>query len=161
LQLLYFPYFSTAIQDILVIIPYTCNNMVTIDKQKKRSFLPSWFRPNCADKVRWFAIWLLVWNCAALADALAFTFMPASNLDGYYGAGRWNDVTFAQTRMLANCQLGLVSLVSLVGFTGNESQIRNVFRILFLTTIGALRGVALGMKEGRFYQYLIRHGHLV
>ena len=50
--------------------------------------------------------------------------------------------------MLANCQLGLVSLVALVGFTGNESQIRNVFRILFLTTIGALHGVALGKKEG-------------
>ena len=56
--------------------------MVTIDKQKKRSFLPpSWFRPNDTDKVRWFAICLLVWNCAALADALAFTFMLASNLE--------------------------------------------------------------------------------
>ena len=107
-----------------------------------------------------FAIWLLVWNCAALADALAFTFMPASNLDGYYGAGRWNEVTFAQTRMLANCQC-LVSLVSLVGFTGNESQIRNVFRILFLTTIGALRGVALGMKEGSILPIFDLHGHLV
>ena len=85
--------------------------------------------------------------------------MPASNLDGYYGAGRWNGITFAQTRMLANCQLGLVSLVALVGFTGREGQIRNVFRILFVTTIGALRGVYLGMKEGSVTQYLIRHGH--
>ena len=123
--------------------------MVTPKTQnKKSSFLPSWFRSGDTDRVRWFALWLLVWNCAALADALAFTFVPAANLDGYYGAGRWNDVTFAQTRMLANCQLGLVSLVALVAFTGNEAQIRNVFRILFLTTIGAFRGVYLGMAEG-------------
>ena len=83
-----------------------------------------------------------------MADALAFTFVPAANLDGYYGAGRWNDVTFAQTRMLANCQLGLVTLVALVAMTGDEVQIRNVFRILFMTTIGAFRGVYLGMSEG-------------
>mmetsp|Transcript_19005 Transcript_19005/g.44527 ORF Transcript_19005/g.44527 Transcript_19005/m.44527 type:complete len:126 (-) Transcript_19005:88-465(-) len=59
-----------------------------------------------------------------------------------------DDVTFAQTRMLANCQLGLVALVSLVALTGTESQIRRVFQILFLTTIGAFRGVYLGMSEG-------------
>ncbi len=123
--------------------------MVEVKPPKsKSSILPSWFRPDDDDKLRWFALWLLVWNCAAGADALAFTFTPAANLDNYYGEGRWNDVTFAQTRMLANCQLGLVSLVSLVALTGTETQIRRVFQILFLTTIGAFRGVYLGMSEG-------------
>ena len=78
--------------------------MVEVKAPKsKSSILPSWFRPDDDDKLRWFALWLLVWNCAAGADALAFTFTPAANLDNYYGEGRWNDVTFAQTRMLANC----------------------------------------------------------
>ena len=83
--------------------------MVEVKAPKSNSsILPSWFRRDDDDKLRWFALWLLVWNCAAGADALAFTFTPAANLDNYYGEGRWNDVTFAQTRMLANCQLGLV-----------------------------------------------------
>ena len=60
--------------------------------ESKSSVLPSWFRPNDDDKLRWFGLWLLVWNCAACADALAFTFAPASNLDNYYGEGRWNGV---------------------------------------------------------------------
>ena len=44
--------------------------------------------------------------------------------------------------------VGARGLVSLVALTGTESQIRRVFQILFLTTIGAFRGVYLGMSEG-------------
>ena len=113
-----------------------------------KSPFPSWFRNGDSCRVQWFAFWLLLWNCAALADALAFTFSPTANLNGYYGVGTWNEVTYAQTRMLANCQLGLVSMVTLVGLTGTERQIHLCFRILTVVTIGAFRGVYLGMTEG-------------
>ncbi|EJK64812.1 hypothetical protein THAOC_14415 [Thalassiosira oceanica] len=70
--------------------PPSIEIMVEVKAPKsKSSILPSWFRQDDGDKLRWFALWLLVWNCAAGADALAFTFTPGANLDNYYGEGRW------------------------------------------------------------------------
>lgn len=121
---------------------------MVVPSSKKASPFPSWFRHGESNRVQWLSFWLLVWNCAALADALAFTFTPEANLTTYHGAGTFNDVTLAQVRMLANCQLGLVSMIALVALTGSETQIRMTFRLLVLITLGAFRGVYLGMAEG-------------
>ena len=52
------------------------------------------------------------------------------------------------TRMLANCQLGLIASVILVAFSGDERAIKNMFKILILCTIGAFRAVYAGVQEG-------------
>ena len=91
---------------------------------------------------------LLRFNCTALVDALAFTFVPEQNLDGYLGEGTWCPATLAMVRMMANCQLGLVSTFALVALTGDERTLKIMFRMLILITLGAFRGVYLGVMEG-------------
>jgi hypothetical protein len=79
---------------------------------------------------------------------LAFTFTPAPNLDGYLGEGTWCPATLAMVRMMANCQLGLVAALALVAATGDERTLKITFRMLIFTTLGAFRGVYLGVMEG-------------
>ncbi len=50
---------------------------------------PTWFKPGSPTRTKWLAFWLLVWDCTALLDALAFTFTPSQHLDGYLGEGTW------------------------------------------------------------------------
>ena len=73
----------------------------------------SWFRPGSTSREKTLALWLLVWNSLALGDALLFTFRPSQNLNGYL-VGEWGLHTLAMTRMLANCQLGLIASSVLV-----------------------------------------------
>ena len=106
-----------------------------------------WFRPSDSRRVRGLAAWLLIWNSIALLDAIRFTFMPRANLDMYL-IGEWGPHALAQTRMLANCQLGLIATVALVGFTADEATLKNMFKILILTTLGAFRAISAGVLEG-------------
>ena len=106
-----------------------------------------WFRPNSTRRVRSLSTCLLVWNCIAFIDALNFTFNAKSNLDGYL-VGEYCPHTIAMTRMLANCQLGLIACITLLGFTADEPTIKNTFKLLMLVTIGAFRAVAAGVAEG-------------
>jgi hypothetical protein len=107
----------------------------------------AWFKPSATRREKRLAFWLLTWNSIALLDALFYTFRPKQNLDGYL-VGDWGPHALAQTRMLANCQLGLVATVVLVALTGNEQTIKYMFRILILCTIGAFRAIYCGVKEG-------------
>jgi hypothetical protein len=65
-----------------------------------------------------------------------------------YLVGEWGSHTLAMTRMLANCQLGLIAPIALVVLTGDEKTIKNIFKILILTTLGAFRAVYQGVIEG-------------
>ena len=118
------------------------------DSNSSRGPFPKWFKPNSPIRTKWLAFWLLVWNCTALVDALAFTFIPEQNLDGYLGEGTWCPATLAMVRMMANCQLGLVSTFALVALTGDERTLKIMFRMLIFITLGAFRGVYLGVMEG-------------
>ena len=109
---------------------------------------PSWFRPHDSIRTKRLAFWLLVWNSMALLDAIAFTFTPEANLNTYYGEGTWCAVTLAQTRMLANCQLGLAAVIALLAFTAEEKILKTMFQLLIVITLGAFRGVYLGVSEG-------------
>ena len=109
---------------------------------------PKWFKPGSPKRTKWLAFWLLVWNCTALLDALAFTLIPEQNLDGYLGEGTWCPATLAMVRMMANCQLGLVSTFALVALTADERTLKIMFRMLIFITLGAFRGVYLGVMEG-------------
>jgi len=93
------------------------------------------------------ALWLMVWNSLALVDALMFTFRPSQNLDGYL-LGEWGPHTLAMTRMLANCQLILIGMTSLIAWTADERTLKTAFKILILATLGAFRAIASGVKEG-------------
>ena len=95
---------------------------------------PTWFRPGSPTRTKWLAFWLLVWDCTALLDALAFTFAPQQNLDGYLGEGTWCPATLAMVRMMANCQLGLVAALALVAVTGDERTLKIMFRMLIFVT---------------------------
>ena len=106
-----------------------------------------WFRPLSTPRERSLATWLLVWNGIALVDAFMFTFRPEQNLNGYL-IGEWGPHTMAMTRMLANCQLALVTMIALLGFTADEKTLKNIFKILILVTLGAFRAVAAGVREG-------------
>ena len=108
---------------------------------------PSWFKPGAPTRTKWLAFWLLLWNSLALIDAFMFTFRPAQNLDGYL-IGEWGPHTLAMTRMLANCQCGLIATVALVGFVGDEKTLKSMFVILIFTTLGAFRAIAAGVQEG-------------
>ena len=77
-----------------------------------------------------------------------FTFKPESNLDGYLGVGTWCPQTLAMTRMLANCQLGLVASISIIALMGDECTLQMTFRMLIFVTLGAFRGVYRGVSEG-------------
>ena len=83
----------------------------------------------------------------ALVDALMFTFRAKQNLDGYL-IGEWGPHTLAMTRMLANCQLGLIATIAMVALVGDEKTIKNMFKILILVTLGAFRSVFAGVAEG-------------
>ena len=93
------------------------------------------------------ALWLMVWNSLALVDALMFTFRPSHNLDGYL-LGEWGPHTLAMTRMLANCQVVLIAMVTLIAWRGDEKTIKNAFKILIFATLGAFRAIASGVREG-------------
>jgi hypothetical protein len=54
----------------------------------------------------------------------------------------------AMTRMLANCQLGLIASIALIACTGDEKTIKNIFKLLILITMGAFRAVYAGVSEG-------------
>ena len=107
----------------------------------------AWFRPGATDREKVLSLWLLFWNGIALTDALMFTFRPKQNLDGYHTEG-WNDHTLAQVRMLANCQLALIGTSCLLALTSNETNLKRMFQILILATLGAFRAVGAGVKEG-------------
>ena len=109
---------------------------------------PKWFKPGAPRRTKWLAFWLLAWTGTALLDALAFTVVPRQNLDGYLGEGTWCPATLAMVRMMANCQLGLVATVALVAWTGDERTLKLLFRMLIFITLGAFRGVYLGVAEG-------------
>lgn len=121
-------------------------------QERRRHFrwrsLPQWFKPGAPRRAKWLAFWLLAWNGTALLDALAFTVVPRQNLDGYLGEGTWCPATLAMVRMMANCQLGLVATVALVAWTGDERTLKLLFRMLIFITLGAFRGVYLGVAEG-------------
>ena len=108
----------------------------------------SWFKPGASRREKWLAVWLLVWNSIALFDALLFTFAPRQQLDRYLEGNNYGPHALAQTRMLANCQLGLVLTVAMVALQGNERMIKNMFTILILCTLGAFRAVGRGVAEG-------------
>jgi len=76
-----------------------------------------------------------------------FTFRAKQNLDGYL-VGEWGPHTLAMTRMLANCQLGLIASSILIALTSNERQLKNMFKILMFCTLGAFRAIYYGVKEG-------------
>lgn len=122
-------------------------NKTVAKKKTKGSSSFDWFKPGASPRLKWLAFWLLFWNSIALIDALMFTFRPSQNLDGYL-VGEWGPHALAQTRMLANCQLALITTVALVGWTGDERTIKNMFKILILATLGAFRAVAAGVAEG-------------
>ena len=106
-----------------------------------------WFKPGAPVRTKWLGFWLLLWNSVALVDALMFTFRAKQNLDGYL-IGDWGQHTLAMTRMLANCQLGLISTITLVAWVGDEKTIKNMFKILILVTLGAFRAVFAGVADG-------------
>lgn len=51
-------------------------------------------------------------------------------------------------RMMANCQLALVATIAHVAWIGDESALKTMFRMLIIITLGAFRGVYLGVMEG-------------
>ena len=107
----------------------------------------AWFKPGMTVRAKWLGFWLLLWNSMALVDALMFTFRAKQNLDGYL-IGEWGPHTLAMTRMLANCQLGLIATIAMVALVGDEKTIKNMFKILILVTLGAFRSVFAGVAEG-------------
>ena len=115
------------------------------NKRGGKEFLP-WFRPGEPRRTKILALWLLIWNSTALMDAYMFTFRPADNLDGYM-KGQWGLHCLAITRLLANCQLGLISTIALVGLTANERVLKIMFRLLILITLGAFRAIFVGVQE--------------
>lgn len=106
-----------------------------------------WFKPGMTVRAKWLGFWLLLWNSMALVDALMFTFRAKQNLDGYL-IGEWGPHTLAMTRMLANCQVGLIATIAMVALVGDEKTIKNMFKILILVTLGAFRSVFAGVAEG-------------
>jgi len=109
--------------------------------------LPSWFRPNVPKRTRWLSFWLMIWNCAALTDCIAYTFFPEHSLNRYL-EGEWGPHALAQTRMLANCQAGLIASIFLIALQGDEHMIRTALRGLIFVTVGAFRAIHAGIKEG-------------
>lgn len=107
----------------------------------------SWFRPGSTSREKTLALWLLVWNSLALGDALLFTFRPSQNLNGYL-VGEWGLHTLAMTRMLANCQLGLIASSVLVALTAREPHLKAMFKIMIACTLGAFRAVSRGVADG-------------
>ena len=105
------------------------------------------FKPGATNREKWLAFWLLAWNSMALLDAFFFTFRPAQSLDCYL-VGDWGRHALAQTRLLANCQLGLIACVALIALTGTEYQIKWAFKIMIACTLGAFRAVHAGVQEG-------------
>lgn len=83
-----------------------------------------------------------------MIDAFMFTFRPVENLNGYLVGDDWGPHTLAMTRMLANCQWGLIAAVALVGFTADEKTIKKMFVILIFCTMGAFGAIYAGVQEG-------------